>query len=189
MYAEYSKNSAGLILLELYMNGTDTEIIDYDKKEGVTFPSVSGETGGADVIMKYINGGGMAFPTVAVIAPDKKIVENYDVYNSFYDDLSGDLKKYNIDMTGIDAATTKGDGICGIEFHGATTDCFRVTVSECGRYEFTLFSVDGKVVSTITNRYYTKGSHTINWNSVHGACFLHVEGRNKKIIQQFMVVQ
>lgn len=192
MYAEYNENSAGLILLELYANGTDAEIIEYDKQEGVNFPSVSGESGASDVIMQYINGGGMAFPTIAVIAPDKRIVENYDAYNSYYDDLSGALKKYNIDMTGIGTDVTDENGFSGISFHAVSSDCFRVNVGESDTYEFALFSVDGKKVNTITNRYYTKGDHTINWNngtSAGGTYFLRVSGNNRNVIKQFVLVQ
>lgn len=148
------------------MNGSDNEIIEYDKKEGVIFPSVSGDAGAGDVIMKYVNGGGMLFPTVAVIAPDKKIVENYDGYNSYYDDLSKNLKKYPVDQTVISDAIPEGCGAgqSAMIINSITTGSVKLFIQQEGRYTLKAYSIDGKQLGVLCDRIFTRGNHTVFCN-------------------------
>ncbi len=148
------------------MNGTDSEIIEYDKKEGVIFPSVSGSAGAGDVIMKYINGGGMAFPTVAVIAPDRKIVENYDAYNSYYDDLSKALKKYPIDQTMISDPVPADNIICqeGMIINAITAGTIELYISNEGHYTLHAYSLDGKRLLAICDQVFSRGNHRVACN-------------------------
>lgn len=150
------------------MNGTDAEIAAYDKQEGVTFPSVSGSAGAGEVIMKYINGGGMTFPTLAVIAPDRKIVKNYEAYNSFYDNLSGDLKKFNINATNVIATSVQQSGSLTLKM--ISSNQVSVIADEAGNYTLALYSPDGSEIITACANFLTKGNHTMSWNTGSVGC-------------------
>lgn len=174
------------------MNGTDAEIIAYDEKEGVTFPSVSGDAGTGDVIMQYINGGGMAFPTVAVIAPDKKIVENYEAYNSFYDNLSGDLEKYNINATAISNAVPDGYGSSQPEMiiNSITAGKIELFIPHDGRYTLTVYTVDGKKLQVLCDKVFTHGNHTIVCNLEQFAgsvLFLKGSSGHNSVVKKFIM--
>jgi len=192
VYAEYSKNSAGLIVLDLYMNGTDAEIIEYDEKEGVIFPSVSGDAGTGDVIMKYVNGGGMLFPTVAVIAPDKDIVENYDGYNSYYEDISGDLDKYNINQTAVSDAIPDGYGSSqpGIIINSITAGKIELFIPHGGRYTLTVYTADGKKLQVLCDKTFKRGNHTVACNLEQFAgnvLFLNGRSGHNAVVKKFIM--
>lgn len=172
------------------MNGTDAEIIAYDKQEGVTFPSVSGSAGAGDVIMKYINGGGMTFPTVAVIAPDRKIVKNYEGYNSYYDDLSGDLKKFNINATNTVGTGVQQSGLLSLRM--ISSNRVSVCVNEAGAYTFTMYSPDGRKIVSAGTHNLTKGNHSVSLNTENcgsGVFFLRVSIGQRNGITKGVVFQ
>jgi thiol-disulfide isomerase/thioredoxin len=76
-FEKYGCNKGDLIFLSVNFNDTNTELLEYRNTYNNLAPLVSGTEGnGNEVIIKY---GIFAFPTVILIAPDGKII-NQDIY-------------------------------------------------------------------------------------------------------------
>lgn len=151
-------------MLGLFYSGSDNEISQSEEAAKANFPLVSGEKGGNTVTEKYRNGASFAFPTVIVINPDKKIVENLGTYTEFNDNLMERLKKYNINATEIDGDNTY---IYNNHFLSllkpVNSGFFRFSVAKNSRYSLAVFGLDGKTIFTLPEEFHSAGSVWATW--------------------------
>jgi thiol-disulfide isomerase/thioredoxin len=76
-FEKYGCNKGDIVFLSIDFNDSDSEVIEYRNTYDYILPVISGtEGGGNNVIIQY---GIFAFPTVILIAPDGKII-NQDIY-------------------------------------------------------------------------------------------------------------
>lgn len=154
-YVKYGSNNEGLIVLAAHSSGDDAAIQSWDNTNGVEFPSISGSNGGSSIFSTYQVG---ATPTLILIAPDQEIVEQ-DIWP--ISELVPTLEKYN--FTGIKQNTAFNLSEFLIGTISSRKICLSVPVS--GKYELSIYSVNGKILKKVLNGYLAEGTHEISWNS------------------------
>ncbi len=171
--------------MEIYY-GTDSDsaCLQFDIQEGIKYPSISGAGGGGKIIEDYRNGGGMAFATVAMIAPDRKVVENFDAYNSYYDDLPQRLLNYDIGTVAINDKTLFKSNENKLTILGIVNYDLQLSIPMKGIYNLKVFSVDGKMVKTRNNLQLKKGISQLNIGEIlsNGIYIVHIYSKNNNDI-------
>jgi hypothetical protein len=172
-----------VVVLEIYY-GTDSDsaCLQFDIQEGIKYPSISGAGGGGKIIEDYRNGGGMAFATVAMIAPDRKVVENFDAYNSYYDDLPQRLLNYDIGTIGINDKTLSKPNELKLTIPGVINNNLHLSISLKGLYGLNIFSANGRAVMTMNNLQLNKGRTHIPVGAFlsNGTYIIHLYSKDYK---------
>ncbi len=161
-YEEYDQNKGGLIVIAAFNSGSDSKCEQWDNGElstsaveKVKYPSISGDAGGLTINNDY---GPSAYPTVILIDPARKIVEN-DIYPT--SDIESTLKKYDIGVTEI---AVNGENVSAssfaVKFLSSRQVSFISPVD--GLCNLTAFSADGKKIGTLFHGYLSKGKQLIS---------------------------
>jgi hypothetical protein len=88
----------------------------------------------------------MAFATVAMIAPDRKVVENFDAYNSYYDDLPQRLLNYDIGTIAINDISLSESNKHKLTILGIANNNLQLSIPLGGVYDLKILSTNGRVV-------------------------------------------
>ncbi len=75
-YEKYGCNTQDVIFLSIDYNDTGAEVIDYENKYNIKFPSASGRNGGGNAVVSQYQI--IAFPTLILIDSTKKIIDKMD---------------------------------------------------------------------------------------------------------------
>ena len=59
-------------------------------------------------------------------------------------------------------AKTKAQGLA---IHRVTPRSFSISVPEQGNYTLSIYTLDGKQITSMRNQYFSRGTHTVTWNS------------------------
>ncbi len=66
-----------------------------------------------------------------------------------------------------------------------------VTIPDAGRYTLALYTLDGKKVSTLAQRNFAKGSHSIAWNTsciAYGIYLFRLQGNNREVVKRSYIL-
>ncbi|MFA8301169.1 MAG: T9SS type A sorting domain-containing protein [Hyphomicrobiales bacterium] len=153
-YEAYGCNTGDLYVVGIDHGNTDAQCRLFDEQFGAHYPTVSGvQGGGTGICMNY---GIMAYPTIILIAPNKKIVETS--LNPFPTGhgLKALFDKYNIEEK--DCTTT------GVENLGSEDVSFSATpnpstgnitmhfpTQKNGKVDMDVIDINGKIVKSYKN--------------------------------------
>ncbi len=178
------------MVLCLYDGGSDNSAKSFNNTMNVKYPTVSGSGGGSGVVNKYFGSIVSFTPCYALVDPDKKVVEK-DVYPSGNVLLSM-LNKYTIQGTGITyekkpLAGEKGD-LSGMSIWRNNRDhTVHMTVSDAGIYTLRAFSINGKEIGSMSNTYFSTGTHQILFNfrsCSQSVTLFEVQCGNRKVVKR-----
>ena len=152
-YERYGSNQGGIIFIEAHSWDSESKTKAWVDQYGCKYPVVSGPAGGTAIFDGYEQG---YHPRIFLVAPDQKVVEE----EIKKEDLKTTLEKYN--FTGIkqNMAYNPSDFAIG----KVSPQKITINAPIDGEYNLSLYSVNGKMVKNLFNRYMTKGEHTISWN-------------------------
>ncbi len=148
----------------------------------------SGEGDGAPVASAY---GISAYPTLQLIAPDKEIVEE-DIWPA--GTILSTLEKYQFtpivadDPSGSQQYTFYSGSY--IKINCVNSGNISISVSENNTYSASVYSLDGTLLKTAFNNYFTKGTHSIPWSNnalAKGQYILNLSSQKGEIAKTFIL--
>ncbi len=78
----------------------------------------------------------------------------------------------------------------GLFINRVTQEKVTISVPENGEYSLSIYSAGGKLIQTTGNRYFTRGSHAVNWNgSSLGSqlCVILLRSENAKTVKKVLI--
>lgn len=154
-YETYGENKSNFIILAIFDEKSDAVAKSWNQKYNVKYPTISGNSGGSNITNKYF-GAVMGFiPCYLLIEPSKKVVEK-DIYPNG-SNLMPMLKKYPLGVTGISEKIEKCSNFSTYFQKNGDKNTLNMKLTKAGIYSLKIFSVDGKLIGFIENRFYKEG--------------------------------
>ncbi len=167
-----------------FVSGTDADCKEWDDAHNVEYPSIGGNAGGSQISNDF---GVTGWPTVILIAPDKKIVEK-DIYPTSA--IEKILQNYDIGNTKIAQSVFSIPNTPHLSLKAVTAQHLTLSIPRTGNYELVLFSADGKMLNTVSTGLLPQGEHIIYWdknNFSHGVYFIRASSGNLKATKKIVL--
>ena len=120
----------------------------------------------------------MFTPTIDAVAGGSATLEINNCILYGYDDgspiVNGFGKKY----------------AAGLAINRVTPQSITVSIPDNGTYTLSIFTINGKKIRTIGNRYFTRGAHSLAWNgsALGSQVYLIVlQGNNSKVVKKTII--
>ena len=179
-YVKYGENKKSLIVLCVFYNSNDPDVLAYENNIKSKYPAISGASGGYEIFTGYDI---QASPHYILVAPNKKIVEKKMSTTT----IGTVLAKYL--ATGIDQCNEKSTNltpsILSITSHELAINSPSNSVSKIG-----VFNTAGKLVFNCDDKILTVGNNTLEFGSQglgNGAYILRIHSLGTEYTVPFSV--
>jgi hypothetical protein len=178
-FDQYGKNKAGLKVIAAFKTGSNAECEKWDNAdpslavsaaEKVKYSSISGQSGGTAINTNYSPS---AYPTIILIAPDRKIVEK-DIFPT--NKLPATLAKYTINNTFISNSSQSLllNELPEVSILSFNYQSFSLYSSGTRDYTLNVFSMNGNLLKSISTGVLSEGTHSVSLDltNVSGGAYI-----------------
>lgn len=187
-YEKFGFNQGNVYFMGLNWGGDNNEVIEFDSVFGLTFPSVSGNQGGANLVYEAYNI--QSYPSIVVITPDHQIFEQ---------------QVWVPDEANITQAVLNAGGLfVGVEHQAEKLDNIRIypqpardfirvslNVATGSNLTFNLYQLTGKMISTQHYRCNEAGENQFNFqlpDVKNGIYILKITDDNGSVTRKVSIV-
>jgi thiol-disulfide isomerase/thioredoxin len=161
-YEDFGENSGNVFFMGIDWGDDNAGVAYFDSLYGITHPSVSGSQGGGNIVHNAFQI--MSTPTVILIAPDRKILEQY-IWEPTQANLNAIIIAAGGSMVGVDDALALGENNVFIYPNPAREKVnVKIEVTKASVYNIEIFNLLGTRVQQSSPGLLTEGSHSLNIN-------------------------